>query len=134
MNAHQILIAEDNPVTLDLLRFNLERAGFEVTSASSGSQALNIAMERTFDCIMTDFQMPGLDGESLSRRLQKSGANQETPIVLCTAKGFEINKDALRRECGITEFLNKPFSPRQAVELVRGLISAESTAGSPVTA
>ena len=122
MSGRQILVAEDNQAAQDLLKFNLERAGMVVTTASTGTEALQAATNQQFDCIVTDFQMPGMDGETLSRNIRESGPNQTTPIVLCSAKGFEIDKDKLRQECGISEFLNKPFSPRLAVELVCMLV------------
>lgn len=123
MSGHRILVAEDNPVTQDLLKFNLERAGLVVTAASNGTSALQAATEQRFDCIVTDFQMPGMDGETLARNIRESTPNQETPIVLCSAKGFEIDKDRLQQECGVTDFLLKPFSPRLAVQLVLSLAS-----------
>lgn len=126
MSGHRILVAEDNPVTQDLLKFNLERAGLVVTAASNGTSALEFATEQQFDCIVTDFQMPGMDGEALSRNIRQSTPNHETPIVLCSAKGFEIDKDRLQQECGITDFLLKPFSPRQAVQLILSLASPDA--------
>lgn len=127
MSGQRILVAEDNPVTQDLLKFNLERAGLVVTAASSGTSALQAAGEQQFDCIVTDFQMPGMDGETLSRNIRQSTSNKETPIILCSAKGFEIDRDRLQRECGITDFLLKPFSPRLAVELVLSLAGQSAT-------
>lgn len=122
----QILIAEDNAVTLDLLRFNLERAGFAVTTARSGTEAFEAVSTQAFDLILTDFQMPGMDGEQLCRRLRELPQHIQTPIILCSAKGFEFDKDQLRNDCGVTVFVNKPFSPRQMVETVRNILADQS--------
>lgn len=122
----QILIAEDNSVTLDLLQFNLERAGFTVATADNGTQAYEAAKEQPFDLILTDFQMPGMDGGQFCRRLRELPLHSQTPVILCSAKGFEFNKEQLRSECGVTVFVNKPFSPRQFVETIRNILADQS--------
>lgn len=125
-NMSQILIAEDNSVTLDLLRFNLERAGFTVTTARNGTLAFEAASVQTFDLILTDYQMPGMDGEQFCRRLRELPQHTQTPVILCSAKGYEFDKDQLRKDCGVAAFVNKPFSPRQMVETVRNILADES--------
>jgi CheY-like chemotaxis protein len=117
----QILIAEDNLVMAHVLQFNLERAGFEVHAAINGAEALEAALDSTFDLVITDYQMPGMNGEELVRELRSQPNYQDTPIVMCSAKGYEIDTDQLRQDLGISEFVCKPFSPAQMVELIERL-------------
>ena len=117
----QILIAEDNLVMVHVLQFNLERAGFEVHAAVNGAEALEAAVDRTFDLVITDYQMPEMNGEEFVRQLRGHGDYQDTPIVMCSAKGYEIDTDQLGLDLGINEFVYKPFSPAQMVELVERL-------------
>ena len=90
----QILIAEDNLVMVHVLQFNLERAGFEVHAAVNGAEALEAAVDRTFDLVITDYQMPEMNGEEFVRQLRGHGDYRDTPIVMCSAKGYEIDTDS----------------------------------------
>jgi CheY-like chemotaxis protein len=117
----KILIAEDNLVMAHVLQFNLERAGFEVHAAADGALALEAAMEDTFDVIITDYQMPRMNGEELVRQLRTYPEYMDTPMVLCSAKGYEIDTAQLERDLGIAEVVYKPFSPAHIVELITAL-------------
>jgi CheY-like chemotaxis protein len=117
----KILIAEDNLVMAHVLQFNLERAGFEVHAAADGALALEAAMEDTFDVVITDYQMPRMNGEELVRQLRTYPEYMDTPMVLCSAKGYEIDTAQLERDLGIAEVVYKPFSPAHIVELITAL-------------
>ena len=119
----KILIAEDNLVMAHVLQFNLERAGFDVHAAGDGALALEAALDGSFDVIITDYQMPRMNGEELVRQLRTHPEYTDTPIVLCSAKGYEINTEQLKRDLGIAEVVYKPFSPAQIVELIQSLTS-----------
>lgn len=123
----KILIAEDNLVMAHVLQFNLERAGFDVHVAADGVLALEAASEDSFDLIITDYQMPRMNGEELARQLRTFPEYCDTPIVLCSAKGYEIDIDQLKRDPGIAEVVYKPFSPAQIVELIHSLTSTLQT-------
>ena len=123
----KILIAEDNLVMAHVLQFNLERAGFDVHVAADGVLALEAASEDSFDLIITDYQMPRMNGEELVRQLRTFPEYCDTPIVLCSAKGYEIDIDQLKRDPGIAEVVYKPFSPAQIVELIHSLTSTLQT-------
>lgn len=125
----QILIAEDNLVMAHVLQFNLERAGFEVHAAADGALALEAALDDSFDIIITDYQMPRMNGEEFVRQLRTHPEYSSTPIVMCSAKGYEIDTERLERELGIAEVVYKPFSPAQIVELIRSLAAELEPAG-----
>lgn len=120
----QILIAEDNVAMAQVLRFNLQRAGYTVRVESDGQVALDVASREQFDLVITDYQMPGLNGEELCRGLRDLPGYGETPVLMCTAKGLELDPMYLHEELGVTSLVRKPFSPRQVVEKVAVLLSA----------
>ena len=117
--AKRILIVEDNHVMGDVVRFNLQRAGFDTTVAVTGDSAAQLLQEETFDLIITDYQLPGMNGEEICRFARSHPQHGDVPIFLCTAKRFELDTQRLIDELAISKVLAKPFSPRQIVELVR---------------
>ena len=114
----KILLAEDNAVMAQVLSFNLSRAGYEVSVCRNGRLALEAAMSESFDLVITDYQMPEMNGEELCRELRQLPACETTPVILCSAKGFEIDARQLSIELGIAEVIYKPFSPERVVDLV----------------
>ena len=118
----RILIADDNPAIANVLRFNLERAGFQVTVASNGRCAAEHASCERFDMVITDCQMPEVNGEELCRILRQDSRHSEIPIFLVSAQGFEMDVDELMKEFSLSGILHKPFSPRAIVETVRAAL------------
>lgn len=119
---HSILVAEDNRVLSDVLRFNLERAGFEVDVAENGRVAIERLQERTFDLLITDHQMPEMDGERLCAAVREELHIEHMPIVMCSAKGLELDASELREKYQVTQVIFKPFSMREIVTLAESLI------------
>lgn len=119
----RVLIAEDNVAMAHVLRFNLQRAGFSVQLATDGRLALQFAQAESFDLVITDFQMPGLNGEELCRAIRELPDHTDTPVVMCTAKGLELDPQYLHDELGVTCLVRKPFSPRQIVEMATALVN-----------
>ena len=74
-----------------VMRFNLQKAGFEVEVAENGRIAAEWLMAEPFDLLLTDFQMPEMDGDELCRRLRECPLNDEIPIIMVSAKGFELD-------------------------------------------
>ena len=116
--ATKVLIAEDNVVLGDVMRFNLQRSGFDVTLARNGSDAFTIAESQPFDILVTDFEMPGLNGEELCTKIRNELKLEALRIVMCSAKGLEINKEELQSRLKIERILYKPFSIRELVTLL----------------
>ncbi|MCG6155839.1 response regulator [Rubinisphaera margarita] len=127
MDKTAILIAEDNRVMADVVRFNLQRAGFEVTVALDGAAALEQARSRQFDLVITDYQMPRMGGPELIAALRGMEEYADIPIFLCSAKGYELNEAELREQWGIQRLLLKPFSPTEIVACVEQQLRAEQT-------
>ncbi|MEO1497064.1 MAG: response regulator [Planctomycetota bacterium] len=115
------LVAEDNSALLRVIAFTLRKEGFVVTTASNGEAAWDVARSDTFDLIVTDYQMPRLNGLELVDRLREDERFATTPVVLLTAKGLELDADRLREEYGVAAVLIKPFSPTELGQLVSRL-------------
>ena len=105
------LVADDNAALARVISFTLKKNGFDVRQAADGAEAWEYAQEEAFDLVVTDQQMPEMTGLELTTRLRESETHRETPIVLLTAKGMELDTDRLREEYGVTQLLIKPFSP-----------------------
>lgn len=115
----RILVAEDNQVMADVVRFNLQRAGYDVTVVSSGAEAWGILQDAEYDLLVTDFQMPKMNGDELCRKILEKGQHAQMPIIMCSAKGFELNPDQLKEELNISQLVYKPFSPIQLKQIVK---------------
>jgi len=130
MNADslKILLAEDNPVIADVLRFNLEHAGFQVTVATDGREATELIGRERFDAIITDYQMPHVSGEEFCRYARQDDRYSDVPIFLCSAKGFELDTNRMTEDLGITGVFFKPFSPREVIQTVQAAIDSRGVA------
>lgn len=126
----KILVAEDNKVLGDVLRFNLERAGFEVTLARDGDAAAKLVAKETFDLLFTDIEMPGIHGLELVRLVREDLCNSTLPIVICSARGLELDERSIRGKYNVSEIVFKPFSVRELVALAHRLLPS-SEAGQP---
>jgi len=116
-----ILIVDDEPPILDLVRFTLEDADVRVVEASDGAEALLVARREKPDLILLDVQMPKLTGLEVCRQLRREEAFAQTPIVMLTAATQEADR-VRGREAGADEYLTKPFSPLALLALVEALV------------
>jgi DNA-binding response OmpR family regulator len=124
-NSRRILIAEDNKVLADVLRFNLQRAGFQVVVANNGLLAIEQLKLATFDLLITDFQMPIVDGEELCKTVRLQLHIDKMPILICSAKGYEIDIARLTAQYGVSQVIFKPFSMREIVALSEELTASK---------
>ncbi len=114
---HRILIAEDDFALANVVRFNLEQAGSDVTWARNGQEAWRALQTAHFDLMVSDHEMPQLTGIELCRQIRGAEAIAAMPVILLTAKSFEIDEQILA-ELKLSALLPKPFSPRELVALV----------------
>ncbi|QDV28132.1 response regulator [Aureliella helgolandensis] len=117
-----ILVAEDSFALANLLDFVLKSAGFEVDLRRTGGAALKAGMERSYDLILLDQQMPLLTGVGVIEALRTDGPNQSTPIFLCTAKTHELDLEDIQGRLAVTDIFHKPFSPKNLVERLKTAI------------
>jgi CheY-like chemotaxis protein len=120
MPAMQVLIADDEPHVLELVRITLEDERVQVTEAQDGETALALAHALRPDVILLDVEMPGLDGLEVCRRLRMDPAFTDTAIVMLTAAAQR--QDVERGlAAGADEYLTKPFSPIRLLSLLERL-------------
>lgn len=116
-----ILVVDDEPPILELVRYTLEDEQIRVLEARDGAQALEAALAARPDLILLDVQMPGLDGLEVCRRLRADASFAGTRIVMLTAAGQDADR-ARGLAAGADEYLTKPFSPLALFTLVRSLL------------
>jgi DNA-binding response OmpR family regulator len=114
----RILIAEDEIRISNLLKLYLEREAFLVDVVNNGDEACEKALEGFYDVIILDILMPGKDGFAVLQEIRKT---KETPVIMLSAKGEE--QDLKRgQDLGANEYILKPFSPRDVVSKITGLL------------
>jgi len=116
--AKKILVVDDNPDILNMLKAYLIGEGFQVATASNGQKALHVARDEKPDCIVLDMMMPEMGGEDFIRIYT---SESDTPILVLTAKVDETDK-VLGLELGADDYVSKPFSPRELSARIRALI------------
>ncbi len=116
-----ILVVEDENALVTLLRYNLEREGFQVIEAGNGEEALLLAREQKPDLILLDWMLPLLSGIEVCRQLRRLPETRSVPIIMLTARGEEGDK--LRGlDSGADDYVTKPFSPSELIARVRAVI------------
>ncbi|AYW46905.1 DNA-binding response regulator [Tetragenococcus osmophilus] len=114
----KILIVDDEPSIITLLTFNLEKEGYQVTSAENGKDAYEIASTQSFDFIILDIMLPIIDGIEVTKKLRQEKV--DTPILMLTAKDDSVDR-ILGLEIGADDYLTKPFSPREIIARIKAI-------------
>jgi two-component system response regulator CpxR len=114
----RILIIDDDIELCALLREFLEREGFRVTLEHDGARGLEIALSGSFDLIVLDLMLPGLDGFSVLKRLRLKA---RVPVLMLTARGEDVDR-IFGLELGADDYLSKPFNPRELLARVRAIL------------
>jgi two-component system alkaline phosphatase synthesis response regulator PhoP len=122
-----VLVIEDDPDIVEVVRFNLEREGFRVHDARDGERGLDQARRSAPDLILLDLMLPGIDGLEVCRRLRTSDETRAVPVVVLTAKSEEADV-VVGLEMGADDYLTKPFSPRELVARARAVLRRVSRA------
>lgn len=115
----KVLVVDDEPSIVTLLKFNLEKAGYVVITASDGKMGIEKAMEEKPDLIVLDLMLPGMDGMDVCKTLRQEKV--KTPILMLTARDDEFDK-VLGLELGADDYLTKPFSPREVIARVKAIL------------
>jgi two-component system chemotaxis response regulator CheY len=124
---HSILAVDDSASMRQMVSFTLRNAGYQVTEAVDGEDAWAKAGERSFHLVLTDQNMPRLDGIGLVRRLRGSPAFARTPILILTTESSDQMKQ-LGREAGATGWLVKPFDPAKLLEVIGKVLQRSAVA------
>ncbi len=118
-----VLIVEDEADIQQLVSYNLIRAGFHVTCADSGEEALQCLRTEQIDCVLLDLNLPGISGLEVCTMMRKVESNIQgyIPIIMLTARGEE--DDVLTGlECGADDYITKPFSPKVLIARIKAII------------
>ncbi len=114
----KILVVDDEPSIVDVLSYNLTKAGHQPIAARDGDQAIELARAEHPDLVILDLMLPGLDGLEVCRRLRKDG---DLPIIMLTAKDEEIDR-VVGLEVGADDYVVKPFSVRELMARVKSVL------------
>ena len=118
----KILVVEDDPDQLEVIRLSLKAAGFAIGTAANGTDALVKTRSISPDLIVLDLMLPGLNGFDVCESLRRDPATSSVPIIMLTGLCSQFGRFA-GLESGANDFLLKPFDPQQLVSKVEGLLS-----------
>jgi two-component system phosphate regulon response regulator PhoB len=121
MSCTKILVVEDERDLLELLKYNLDREGFEVDTAQSGEDGLKKVRSSPPDLILLDLMLPAMDGLEVCRGIKSRSDTQDIPVIMLTARGEE--SDIVQGlEIGADDYITKPFSPRILMARVKAVL------------
>ena len=121
----RILLCDDEVHILRAAEFKLKRAGFDVRVASDGQEAWELIEAQPPDILVTDYQMPRMDGFQLTQRVRENPDLEDLPILMLTAKGFEISHEELAQKWNVRVVIAKPFSPRELLQTVQKILDGK---------
>ncbi|MGD9014805.1 MAG: response regulator transcription factor [Candidatus Omnitrophota bacterium] len=117
----KILIVEDDKHIFQLVKYNLEKAGFECTVTITGEEALDVLDRESIDLIILDIMLPKMDGFEVCKQIKQTKSLSSIPIIILTAKGEEMDR-IVGLELGADDYVVKPFSPRELVLRVKAIL------------
>ena len=117
----KVLIVEDEANIRQLVRYNLEKEGFQVLEAADGLQGLRTAQREKPDLVLLDLMLPGMDGLEVCRTLKGALVTAALPIIMLTAKAEEVDK-IIGLELGADDYMTKPFSPRELTARIKAVL------------
>lgn len=128
MAKETILVVEDEPDILELIRFHLEREGYTTLLCETGEEGLETARTRLPDLILLDLMLPGLDGKAVCRKLKADEETAGIPVIMVTARGEESDIVA-GLEIGADDYVTKPFSAKVLTARVGAVLRRVQTGG-----
>lgn len=121
MSQKRVLVVEDERPIRDMLAFNLGRAGYEVDSVASGSEARAAIANQFPDVILMDWMLPDISGLELTRQLKRDADTREIPVIMVTARAAEDDR-VTGLDGGADDYVSKPFSPRELIARIRAAL------------
>lgn len=125
MNNNKILLVEDEPDIIRLVKFTLEQKNFEVVATSNGLAAIEIASTEKPDLILLDVMMPVINGYETCGRLKKNEKTKDIPVIILSAKAQKKEVDRALK-AGAADFIAKPFSPRELREKIEKILTIKN--------
>ncbi|MBT1704167.1 response regulator transcription factor [Chryseosolibacter indicus] len=127
---HKVLVVDDEESILELLKYNLEKGGYDVKTASDGARAVEIARKFTPDLVLLDIMMPKMDGVETCRLIREIPEMQKTFVVFLTARSEEYSEVAAF-DVGADDYITKPIKPRALMSRISALFRRETKKTSP---
>ncbi len=121
LSKQKVLVIEDDLHIQELLKYNLEKDGYDVTIIENGEEGLRVGRESNTSVIILDIMLPDMDGLEICKRLRMDKRTEKTPIIMITAKGEELDK-ILGLELGADDYLTKPFSVKELIARIRAVL------------
>lgn len=118
----RVLVCDDEPHITRAVGMKLTKAGFDVETAPDGEAAWTAILRSPPALLVTDFQMPRLDGVSLCRRVRAHETTRDLPIIILTANSYELDSENLQEVLGLRRIMVKPFSPSELLQIVQDTI------------
>ncbi len=125
MAQKHILVVDDEEDILELVRYNLAKAGYKVTAVASGEEAIKAARSKLPDLVLLDLMLPGVDGLEVCNTMKRDQRTANIPIVMLTARGDETDI-VTGLELGADDYVTKPFSPRVLVARIKAVLRRRS--------
>ncbi len=129
---HKVLVVDDEEPILELLKYNLEKAGYEVKCASDGMKAIEIAKKFLPDLVLLDIMMPKMDGVETCRHIRQIPEMQKAFVVFLTARSEEYSEVAAF-DVGADDYITKPIKPRALMSRIQALFRRETKIVSPTS-
>jgi DNA-binding response OmpR family regulator len=126
----RILVVDDEPDLLELIRYNLVGAGFQVTTSADGLDALERTARGRFNLVVLDLMLPGLPGTEVCRSIRANPSTATLPVIMLTARSEDSDK-ITGLEIGADDYMTKPFNPRELVARIKAIIRRAPTASAP---
>ncbi|PIW65481.1 MAG: DNA-binding response regulator [Candidatus Omnitrophica bacterium CG12_big_fil_rev_8_21_14_0_65_45_16] len=121
MAKEKVLIVEDEKNIVELVKFNLEEAGFTPLVATKGDEGLEMARQKKIDMILLDLMLPGIGGLEICKILRSDPKTRHIPIIMLTARGAESDR-VIGLELGADDYIAKPFSPRELIARMKAVL------------
>lgn len=124
----KILLCDDEIHILRAAEMTVRRAGYDVQIARDGLEAWELIQQERPDVLVTDVQMPRMDGIELTRKIRSESEYKDLPILMLTAKGYEMEPSEMLEQWGVLDVLAKPFSPRELVRQIKQIVGGAAVA------
>jgi two-component system phosphate regulon response regulator PhoB len=129
---NKILVVEDEPDILEMVRYNLDQAGLDVETAEDAERALQSIQETLPDLIILDLMLPGIDGLDMCRQIKRDARTRHIPILMLTARKEEVDR-IVGLELGADDYVVKPFSPRELVLRTQAILRRSQSSLQSIT-
>lgn len=117
----KILVVEDEIHIIELLKYNIEMAGYQLISTDNGRDGIDLCIEEQPDLVILDLMLPDIDGFEVCKMLKRDERTKDIPVIILTAKGEEFDK-VLGLELGADDYITKPFSIRELMARIKAVL------------